>query len=103
MVDYLFVLSLLIIGAVAQYDVLKQWKYHWALKIIELAVSWTYIEIVRPMKDGKLTPSQSEQARRAAVKKAKSIAAEKGVNLDQVLGEQLLEMFVELAVSKAKK
>jgi hypothetical protein len=105
MEDYLFVALTAIIGIVIQFDVVKRWKYKWAIDIIQLAVAFVYNEFVKPLKEanGKLTIDQRVEARKQAIAKAKEIAAQRGIDLDVVLSDQLLEMFVQMAVSKAKK
>lgn len=102
--DLLFVGILGVLGVAAQLDWVKKWKYNWALEIIRLAVAWTYENLVRQQKsDGdKLTEEQRQQARLTAIKKAYDMAETKGLDLDEILGTNLLEMFVEVAVSKAK-
>ena len=103
--DLIFVGVIGLLGGIAQVDWMRRWKYAWALDIVKLAVSWTYNEIVRPMKlkaEGKLTEEQTSQARQAAVKKALEIADNRGLDLDKILGVDLLELYVEMAVAKAK-
>lgn len=96
---------LALIGGVMQLDMIKRWKYNWALQIVKLAVAWTYNEYVRHQKvgDKKLTDEQRKTARLTAVRKAKEMAAQHGLNLDSILGHDLIEMFVEIAVASAKK
>lgn len=52
--------------------------------------------------NGKLTPEQAAEARQAAIKKAIEISKSKGLDLEKILGEDLLELHVEWAVAKAK-
>jgi len=105
MQDYLFVGLLAVIGVVVQFDVVKRWRYHWAIEVVQLAITYVYNDFVKPLKqDGvKLTEAQRVKARKQAIAKAKEIAAERGLNLDTVLGDHLLEMYVQMAVGKAKK
>lgn len=107
MTDLIFVILLAVIGGVAQMDWLKKWKYSWALDIVRLGVAWTYNEVVRPAKQnsetGKLTNEQAKDARDQAIAKTIAIAKEKGIDIDKILGTDLLELYVEMAVSKAKK
>lgn len=103
--DLIFVGVIGLLGGIAQVDWLKRWKYAWALDVVRLAVSWTYNELVRPMKlksEGKLTEEQAAEARQAAVKKAVAIANGRGLDLEKILGVDLLELYVEMAVAKAK-
>ena len=106
MEDYIFLAITAIIGVMIQFDVVKRWKYRWALEIIQLAVSSIYNEFVKPAKaaaeNGKLSEDQRVEARRKAIEKAKVIAKDRGIDLNAVLGNELLEMYVQLAVSKVK-
>jgi hypothetical protein len=106
MEDYLFLIIMAVIGGIIQLDVVKKWKYNWAIDVIQLAVAWVYNGYVKPAKDGspdgKLSDAQRQEARNKAVEKAKAIAKERGLDLNKVLGEELLEMYVQLAVGKAK-
>jgi len=103
--DFVLLGIIAILGTVLQMDFIKRWRYNWALQIIRLAVAWTYNEYIRVnKKDGKkLTDDQRAAARMIAVKKAKEMAKQKGIDIEGILGNELIEMFVEVAVANAKK
>lgn len=106
MSDLIFVVLLGVIAGVAQMDWLKKWRYAWALDVVRLAVAWTYNEVVRPQKQengGKLSNEQAKKAREEAITKTLAIAKENGLDINKILGADLLELYVEMAVSKAKK
>lgn len=105
MEDTIFTIVIVVIAAVIQLDIVKKWKYRWALEIVQLAVTWTYNEYVRGWKKDtpKLTDEQRYEARKIAVSKAVDIAKDRGIDLGKVLGEENLDNFVEMAVARAKK
>lgn len=105
MADAIFLFVMIGLAVLAQFDWLKNWKYNWAIDAIRLGVAWTYNEFVREIKEdgSKLTPEQRAQARKMAVDKVKELAAKRGFDLSKIIGDDdLLELFVEVYVSKAK-
>ncbi len=103
MEDLLFIGVITLLGVVAQLDWLKNWKYLWALRVIRLAVQWTYTNYVRDIKqnDRKLTSAERAEALQLAVTKAQEVARKRGINLDAIFGD-MLESMVEIEVRKAK-
>jgi hypothetical protein len=78
-----------------------------AMGLLEAAVEETYQTYVREIKrgreDGKLTETERAEARRRAKERALAFARERGIDLLERLGRDLLDIYITWLVKKLKR
>jgi len=78
-----------------------------AMGLLEAAVEETYQTYVREIKrgreDGKLTETERAEARRRAKERALAFARERGIDLLEHLGRDLLDIYITWLVKKLKR
>lgn len=88
-------------------NVFRNRRVETALLILEVAIAETYEKYVQSLKatsaDGKLQNGSREQARDMALKRARALAKEHGLDLDKVLGGDTLRAHLERVLKKIRK